>query len=76
MRFSSYAFQSNGKCSSYYETFNHHVVLDTLLPSQTYYYMVGDERDGWSEELTFKSAPSEFKPFSFAVFGDLGNQVL
>lgn len=72
---SSYASQSSGKCSSYYETFNHHVVLDTLLPSTTYYYTVGDDLAGWSVEFSFKSAPlsSEVRGnFTFAVFSDLG----
>lgn len=71
----SYTSQSTGKCSSYYETFNHHVVLDALLPSTTYYYTVGDDRAGWSSEFSFKSAPlsSEVRGnFTFAVFSDLG----
>lgn len=70
-----YTSSASGLSSAYYETYNHHVVLGTLSPSTVYYYVVGDDESGWSNELTFKSAiPSaELRGnFSFVVFGDLG----
>jgi hypothetical protein len=35
----------------------HHVLLRGLLPSTTYYYVYGNERDGWSRERAFSSKP-------------------
>ncbi|KAJ1417410.1 iron/zinc purple acid phosphatase-like protein [Ochromonadaceae sp. CCMP2298] len=64
-----------GTSSAYYETYNHHVVFDTLSPAKTYYYIVGDDVNGWSKEFSFKSAPlsSELRGnFSFLVYGDMG----
>lgn len=66
---------ASGSGSVYYETVNHHVVLNTLIPGTTYYYIVGDESAGWSNEFTFTSAPTNANlhgNFSFFVFGDLG----
>jgi acid phosphatase len=70
-----YSSISKGVSSSYYESFNHHVVLDVLVDNTDYYYIVGDESGGWSSEMSFRSAPltSNLRGnFSFAVFGDLG----
>lgn len=70
-----YSYVSTGVSSSYYETFNHHVVLDVLTANTVYYYVVGDNIGGWSGEMSFRSAPltSNLRGnFSFAVFGDLG----
>lgn len=70
-----YTERATGSASAYYETYNHHVVLPSLLPGTRYYYTVGDELGGWSEEQSFTSAPaaSELRGnFSFFVFGDLG----
>ena len=70
-----YLTRSSGSASAYYKTYNHHVVLDTLQPATTYYYVVGDEVSGWSDEMSFRSAPvasSARGNFSFLVFGDLG----
>jgi hypothetical protein len=61
-----------------YETFHHHVVLNTLEPDTTYYYVVGDDSNGYSNEFKFTSAPlssRDMKNFTFAVFGDLGKRV-
>lgn len=66
---------SNGSSEAYYQTFNHNVVLNELLPATVYYYVVGDDISGWSQEFTFRSAPlsSELRGnFSFLVYGDLG----
>lgn len=71
----TYDMVSEGSSAAYYETFNHHVVLQTLKPSTKYYYIVGDDTDGWSPEFSFKSAPlsSDLRNnFSFVVYGDLG----
>eukprot|EP01039_Chlorochromonas_danica_P007657 gene7657-8462_t len=59
----------------YYQTYNHHVVLNELTPDTKYYYIVGDDTAGWSNEFAFTSAPLSSKlrgNFSFFVFGDLG----
>jgi hypothetical protein len=51
------------------------VVLNSLLPATTYYYIAGDSEGGFSKEFTFTSAPlssSAVKNFTFAVFADLG----
>jgi acid phosphatase type 7 len=70
-----YSIETTGQASSYYENFNHHVVLSNLQADTLYYYIVGDEIDGWSEEYSFRSAPTSSNlrgNFSFFVFGDLG----
>jgi len=64
-----------GSSGAYYQTFHHHVVLQDLVPNTLYFYIVGDESDGFSKEFSFKSAPlsSTFRGnFTFPVFGDLG----
>ncbi|EGD74899.1 iron/zinc purple acid phosphatase-like protein [Salpingoeca rosetta] len=65
---------ATGNCSSYYATFDHHVVLHNLLPKTRYYYQVGDATGGWSKVFSFVSAPlsSRDMPINFAVWGDLG----
>lgn len=65
---------SQGKSSSYYETFHHHVVIGPLTPDTTYYYKVGDGDGGYSQEFKFRSAPLSSKNMNltFAVFADLG----
>jgi hypothetical protein len=70
-----YTASSSGSSSIYYRTSQHSVVLGTLQPNTTYFYVVGDNVGGYSSEFSFKSAPltSELrKDFSFAIFGDLG----
>lgn len=70
-----YTSTASGVSSAYYETYNHHVVFNSLTPSTDYFYMVGDDTQGWSKEFTFTSAPlaSEMREnFSFLVYGDLG----
>lgn len=45
------------------------------MPDTTYYYIVGDESNGYSNEFKFTSAPlssSGINNLTFAVFGDLG----
>lgn len=66
--------QAAGNCSSYFATFDHHVVLRNLRPSTRYYYRAGDADGGWSGVRSFVTAPesSPNMPLSFAVWGDLG----
>lgn len=71
----TYTESASGYSRSYYETFHNHVVLNTLTPNTVYYYVVGNDADGWSSELSFTSAPLSSNlrgNFSFGVFGDLG----
>jgi hypothetical protein len=71
----SYTSSSTGSSSAYWESYNHHVVLNSLSPDTVYYYVVGDETEGWSSEFTFKSAPLSTNlrgNYSFFVYGDLG----
>lgn len=72
----NYNMKSSGSSSAYYETFNHHVVLNELQPATTYYYVVGDEEQGgYSKEFEFQSAPLSSTlrgNFSFIIYGDLG----
>jgi hypothetical protein len=67
--------KADGKSSSYWRTFHHHIVLTNLEPNTKYYYIVGCDEGGWSQEYSFTSAPStsnQDNSFSFAVWGDLG----
>lgn len=70
----SYSFLIQGTQSIYYETVHHHIVLTDLTPLTKYYYIVGDENGGWSNEFYFISpASSSLRGnFSFLVFADLG----
>lgn len=67
-----YQFNQTGVSSSYYEYYNHHVVLENLTPGTTYYYVVGDDAGGYSEEFNFVTAPNAFVPFTTTFYGDLG----
>jgi hypothetical protein len=72
---SDYSDVAFGTSVIYYETYTSHVVLNNLEPATIYYYIVGDDADGWSMEHTFTSAPLSSHSrgnFSFAVFADLG----
>jgi acid phosphatase type 7 len=52
----------------------HSAVLRNLQPDTTYVYSVGSgERDQWSEESEFTTAPAGVKPFSFMYMGDAQN---
>jgi len=70
----SYPYTATGYSSSYYEYYNHHVVLEGLLPLTTYYYVAGDSSGGFSTEYSFTTAPGadDFIPFTVTVYGDLG----
>ena len=72
----NYPLVSNGYSQQYYETYHHHTVLSSYLqPNTRYYYIVGDENDGFSKEFTFLSPNDKPDPndsVSFLVYGDLG----
>ena len=55
-------------------TYFHHVVLDDLLPSTTYYWQVTSPADVNSSVLSFTTAPKvgENKPFTVSINGDMG----
>mmetsp|Transcript_11527 Transcript_11527/g.18813 ORF Transcript_11527/g.18813 Transcript_11527/m.18813 type:complete len:475 (+) Transcript_11527:44-1468(+) len=67
-------YSATGTSTAYWETLHHHVVIDQLTPSTTYYYRVGDAAGGFSGEFKFKSAPISTRDMklNFAVYGDLG----
>jgi acid phosphatase type 7 len=52
----------------------HSAVLRDLEPDTTYVYSVGSgDRDHWSEEAEFTTAPDGVKPFTFMYMGDAQN---
>ena len=66
---------ATGISVSYWQTYHHHVVLPSGLdPDTEYFYQVGDVLGGFSDVLSFKSAPLTGSKHNvkFAVFGDLG----
>lgn len=60
--------------TSYYkDNFVHHVVLEGLAPSTTYYYVCGSAESGFSNEYSFESPPtSSQRSFNVMVYGDMG----
>jgi hypothetical protein len=72
----NYTSISNGHSQQYYKTFHHHNVLSSSLqPNTQYYYKVGDEIEGYSNEFTFLSPniiPDPNQSSIFLVYGDLG----
>lgn len=64
-----------GSSSAYYITYNHVGVMNDLKPDTVYYYIVGDERKGFSQERSFRSAPMADalrENWAFSFFADLG----
>ena len=43
-----------------------------LKPGTVYYFVAGDEEDGYSAERTFRTLPGGDKPFRFVNGGDMG----
>jgi len=71
----NYDKSATGTSSAYYETFNHHAIMENLSPATEYHYIVGDDTEGWSQDFSFKSAPLSsnlHSNFSFIIYGDLG----
>ena len=50
----------------------HDTVASGLTAATTYFYIVGDDAAGYSAEFSFTTAPPAFRPFSVAVYGDMG----
>ncbi len=48
----------------------HHVTLDGLEPGESYYFVCGSEKGGYSEEFKFKTIPRDPEKLHFAAFGD------
>ena len=69
---------AEGTCSTYYQTYDHHVRIEDLTPSTLYFYKAGDlsstDSDSWSDIYFFKSAPisADQHTVKFAAWGDLG----
>ncbi|OQR85020.1 purple acid phosphatase 20-like [Achlya hypogyna] len=60
---------------NYTSGFMHHVVVTTLEPRTTYFYVVGADSYGWSVPKTFTTPPRVgdlSKPLSIGILGDLG----
>lgn len=71
---SSLSMSATGESNSYYApTVTHHVVLPgPLKPATTYYYRCGDAAGGWSDVLSFVSAPESSAGVTVMVIGDQG----
>jgi 3',5'-cyclic AMP phosphodiesterase CpdA len=54
----------------------HSVCFTNLQPNTLYAYRVGDGERHWSEWIQFRTATTEFTPFSFLYFGDAQNDIL
>jgi len=73
---SSLSSTATGFSASYYETFDHHVIVSDLEAQTKYFYQCGDEEGGWSDVLSFVTAPGDDKAtdtsFTIGVIGDMG----
>ena len=61
---------TRGVTTSEFDGYIHHVELTDLEPDTKYYFICGNPDNGWSEELSFRTAPVDSKNVSFAVGGD------
>lgn len=61
-------------CGTYYSAYIHHANVNGLNPVTKYYYTVGDDSYGWSDEYSFTTpaAAGDPAPFTIGVVGDLG----
>ena len=50
----------------------HWVELSGLTPGQTYYFIAGDPRNGFSAEQKFRTIPSGSQKLRFVIGGDMG----
>ena len=50
----------------------HHVLLVDLTPGRTVYYIVGNDKDGWSNERSFPVFDDSKTSTRIAVWGDIG----
>jgi len=61
---------TGGVTTNTFDGYIHHVELTELNPDTIYYFICGKPENGWSEELSFKTAPVESKDIRFVVGGD------
>ena len=67
-----YSHTVSGQERYYGFTYDHVAILPSLQPSTTYYYIVGDDEAGWSQEFSFESAGGLSKtsaPWKFMLYG-------
>ena len=50
----------------------HHVLLTGLVPGRKYFYVVGNDVNGWSPESSFTMFPSSSPSIRIGVWGDIG----
>lgn len=50
----------------------HHVLVAGLTQGHQYYYRVGNDKDGWSDEFSFTMPSSNANSIRIAVMGDVG----
>jgi hypothetical protein len=61
---------TGGMTTSKFEGYIHRVELSGLEPYTTYYFICGSPDHGWSEELSFRTAPAKRENIRFVVGGD------
>jgi hypothetical protein len=61
---------TGGVTTSTFNGYIHHVELTGLEPDTIYYFICGHPDHGWSEELSFRTAPEKRKDIRFVVGGD------
>ena len=61
---------TGGVTTAKFDGYIHHVELTGLEPYTTYYFICGNPDYGWSEELSFRTAPVEKKDIRFVAGGD------
>lgn len=61
---------TGGVTTAKFNGYIHHVELTGLEPYTTYYFICGNPDYGWSEELSFRTAPVEKKDIRFVAGGD------
>ncbi len=62
-----------GVTTENFDGYIHHVELTGLEPDTIYYFICGKENKGWSEELSFRTAPAKRENIRFVVGGDSRN---
>ncbi|KAL4422377.1 hypothetical protein ABPG75_008574 [Micractinium tetrahymenae] len=69
----TYVYGPEAGNTTYQSPILHHVLLRDLEPDTEYFYSVGDEANGWSEELSFRTlGDARAYPLRIGVIGDLG----
>ncbi|KAL4419216.1 hypothetical protein ABPG77_010658 [Micractinium sp. CCAP 211/92] len=69
----TYVYGPEAGNTTYQSPILHHVLLHDLEPDTRYFYSVGDDEHGWSEELSFRTlGTAGAYPLRIGVIGDLG----